>query len=354
MGCPWVTLHDDAYDVFMTHPRYTGRRCTIQKGDFNMLKHMLTFTDYLLQEEPAATNAAGNFPLLLTTIENAAKLIADQLRAAQLVDLLGQTGRVNTFGEEVQKLDAFANQLLVDTLLSSGTVYAVVSEELEQPVFAPPSQAGEYLVYLDPIDGSSNIDTNCPIGTIFSLYRKEGGFLQQGKQQVASGYVMYGSSVMLVYTSGHGVQGFTLDPASDRFVYTHPTITIPTRGNIYSINEAYEALYDERTRAYLAQLRASAKHTARYVGSLVADAHRTLLKGGIFLYPPNQKLPQGKLRLMLEVNPYALLIEQAGGKAISSNGMSPLSITPKTVHDRGALFMGSKENVDHYAAFLSA
>src|SRR2546428_2830315 len=167
-----------------------------------MFKSIPTLTDYLLQEEQqTATNASGSLPLLLTSIANATKRIADRLRAAGLVDLLGKTGTVNTFGEEVQKLDAFANQLLVDTLLSSGTVYAVVSEELEQPVFAPPSLAGEYLVYLDPIDGSSNIDTNCPIGTIFSLYRKEGGFLQQGKQQVASGYVMYGSSVMLVYTS---------------------------------------------------------------------------------------------------------------------------------------------------------
>ena len=265
-----------------------------------------------------------------------------------------QTGRVNTFGEEVQKLDAFANQLLVESLLTSGTVYAVVSEELEQPVFAPPSQAGAYLVYLDPIDGSSNIDTNCPIGTIFSLYQKEGGFLQQGTHQVASGYVMYGPSVMFVYTSGHGVQGFTLDPARGKFVYSHPTITIPVKGNIYSINEAYETLYDESTRAYLVQLRASAVHTARYVGSLVADAHRTLLKGGIFLYPPSRKQPEGKLRLMLEVNPYALLVEQAGGKAISSNGKSPLTIAPKTVHDRASLFMGSKENVDLYASFLNA
>jgi fructose-1,6-bisphosphatase I len=229
-----------------------------------------------------------------------------------------------------------------------------VSEELEQPVFAPPSHAGEYLVYLDPLDGSSNIDVNCPIGTIFSVYQKEGGFLQQGNKQIASGYVMYGSSVMLVYTRGHGVQGFTLDSASGRFLYSHPNITLPAKGNIYSINEAYEMLYDERTRAYLARLRASANHTARYVGSLVADAHRTLLKGGIFLYPPNQKQPEGKLRLMIEVNPYAWLIEQAGGKAMSNSGKSPLTITPKTVHDRVSLVMGSKENVELYAGFLSA
>ena len=165
---------------------------------------------------------------------------------------------------------------------------------------------------------------------------------------------MYGSSVMFVYTSGHGVQGFTLDPATGCFVYSHPDITIPAKRKIYSINEAYETLYDESTRAYLAQVRASADHTARYVGSLVADAHRTLLKGGIFLYPPNQKQPEGKLRLMLEVNPYALLIEQAGGKAMSGNGKSPLTITPKTVHDRTSLVMGSKENVNLFADFLSA
>ena len=319
-----------------------------------MIKHIHTLTDYLLQEEQRATNASGSFLLLLTRIENAAKLIANQIRALGLVELLGQTGTVNTFGEEVQKLDTFANQLLVDTLLTSGAVYAIASEELEQPVFAPSSQAGEYLVYLDPIDGSSNIDTNCPIGTIFSVYHKDGGFLQPGHRQVASGYVMYGSSVMFVYTSGHGVQGFTLDPATGCFVYSHPDITIPAKRKIYSINEAYETLYDESTRAYLAQVRASADHTARYVGSLVADAHRTLLKGGIFLYPPNQKQPEGKLRLMLEVNPYALLVEQAGGKAISSNGKSPLTMTPKTVHDRITFIMGCKENVDLYAGFLSA
>src|SRR5260370_6998433 len=182
-----------------------------------MITHMLTLTDYLRQEEAPATHAAGNFPLLLATIEHAATLIADQIRAARLVDLFGQTGNVNIFGEEVQKVDGFANELLVDSLLNSGTVHAVVSEELEHPVFAPPSLAGEYLVYLDPIDGSSNIDTNCPIGTIFSLYQKEGGFLQQGKHQVASAYVMYGSNAMLVYTQALGVQGLSLDDASDRF-----------------------------------------------------------------------------------------------------------------------------------------
>src|SRR6266487_1881864 len=253
-----------------------------------MIKHILTLTDYLLQEEQTAANAPGGLAQLLSIIEQAARVIADQLSTIGLVNLLGKTDRVNSFGEEVQKLDAFANQLLVDTLLDSGTVYAVASEEMEQPVFTPLAHGGEYIVYIDPIDGSSNIDVNGPIGTIFY------------------------------------------------------------------INEAYEALYDERTRAYLAHLRASADYTARYVGSLVADIHRTMPKGGIFLYPANRKQPEGKLRLMLEVNPFALLIEHAGGKAMSGNGKSPLTITPKTVHDRASLFIGSKENVDLYAGFLSA
>ena len=319
-----------------------------------MFKQILTFTDYLLQEDQKAKSASGSFPLLLTQIANAAKVIASQLAIAGLVDLLGKTGGVNMFGDEGQKLDAFANQLLVESLIGSGTVHAVMSEELEVPVFAPSSCVGEYLVYLDPIDGSSNIDINCPIGTIFSVYHKDGGFLQQGNQQIACGYVIYGSSVMFVYTSGHGVQGFTLDPASGSFPYSHPNITIPARGNVYSINEAYEKLYNERTRAYLAQLKASADYTARYIGSLVADAYRTLLKGGIFLYPRNRKQPEGRLRLMIEVNPHALLIEQAGGMAITSDGKSPLTIAPKTMSDRASLIMGSRENVQVYAGFLNS
>lgn len=319
-----------------------------------MFKHIPTLTDYLLQEEQKAKSASDSLPLLLIQLEHAAKVIASQLRIAGLVDLFGKTGGVNRFGDEVQKLDAFANQQLVDSLIASGTVHAVASEELEQPVFAPSSRAREYLVYIDPIDGSSNIDVNCPIGTIFSVYHKDGGFLQQGNKQVASGYVLYGSSVMFVYTSGHGVHGFTLDPASGSFLYSHPNITIPAKGDIYTINEAYETLYDESTRAYLALLKASADYTSRYVGSLVADAYRTLLKGGIFLYPRNRKHPDGRLRLMLEVNPHALLIEQAGGMAITSDGKNPLTIVPKTMHDRTSLIMGSRENVEVYAGFLNA
>lgn len=251
-----------------------------------MITSIFTLTDYLLQEEGSKTGMAGSLTHLLSTIEDAAKMIADQVRVLGLAQLSGKTGGVNSFGEEVQKLDLFANQLLVDRLLTSGVVYAVVSEELDQPIFAPPLQAGEYIIYIDPIDGSSNIDINGPTGTIFSIYRRDGGFLQQGNKQVACGYVMYGPSVMFVYTRGNGVHGFTLDPAENRFLYSHPALTLPAKANIYSVNEAYETLYDRRTRAYLALLRASADYTARYAGSLMADGHRTLLKGGLFLYPP--------------------------------------------------------------------
>jgi fructose-1,6-bisphosphatase I len=317
-----------------------------------MITSMFTLTDHLLQEEGSVTDTAGSLTHLLNTIEDAAKMIVDQVRVLGLAQLSGKTGGVNSFGEEVQKLDLFANQLLVNRLLTSGLVYAVVSEELEQPVFAPPLQAGEYIVYIDPIDGSSNIDINGPTGTIFSIYRRDGGFLQQGNRQVACGYVMYGPSVMFVYTRGNGVHGFTLDPAENRFLYSHPALTLPAKANIYSVNEAYETLYDRRTRAYLALLRASGDYTARYAGSLVADGHRTLLKGGLFLYPPNKKQPEGKLRLMLEVNPFAFLIEQARGKAIGSDGKSPLTIRPETVRDRASLVMGSRENVDLFASFL--
>jgi len=317
-----------------------------------MITSMFTLTDHLLQEEGSVTGTTESLTHVISTIEDAAKMIADQVRVLGLAQLSGKTGRVNPFGEEVQKLDLFANQLLVDRLLMSGVVYAVVSEELEQPVFAPPLQAREYIVYIDPIDGSSNIDINGPTGTIFSIYRRVGGFLQQGVKQVACGYVMYGPSVMFVYTRGNGVHGFTLDHAENRFLYSHPALSLPAKANIYSVNEAYETLYDRRTRAYLALLRASADYTARYTGSLVADGHRTLLKGGLFLYPPNQKQPEGKLRLMLEVNPFAFLIEQAGGKAIGSDGKSPLTIRPETVHDRASLVMGSRDNVDLFASFL--
>lgn len=317
-----------------------------------MYNSILTLTDFILQEERKNAQASGRFTLLLTHIENAVKIIASHVKASGLVDILGKTGSTNSFGEEVQKLDEFSNKLLVDMLINSGTVHAVVSEEMPEPVFAPKEHDGEYIVYFDPLDGSSNIDTNCPIGTIFSIYHKDGGLLQHGKNQIAAGYVIYGSSVMFVYTYGNGVNGFTLDPAIGSFLLSHPAMQIPQAGKIYSINEAYESFYDEGTKAYLTHLKNEGKSRARYVGSLVADMHRTFIKGGIFLYPADKKQPEGKLRLTIEVNPFAFLCEQAGGKAVSFGETSPLTIMPKHIHDRSPIVMGSTENVNKYLEFI--
>ncbi len=317
-----------------------------------MFTYVPTLTDYILQEEKKAKHATGSFTKLIAQIENASKIIASHVKASGLVDILGKTGNVNATGDEIQKLDQFSNDILMNTLLQSGVVHAIVSEELEEPVFAPKEHDGDYIVFFDPLDGSSNIDTNCPIGTIFSIYHKKGGILQPGRNQVAAGYIIYGSSVMFVYTFGHGVNGFTLDPAIGSYLLSHPNMTMPESGKIYSINEAYESLYDESTKKYLRHLKDEGKSRARYVGSLVADAHRTYIKGGIFLYPADKKKPEGKLRLTIEVNPFAFLTEQAGGKAVLASGKSPLDITPKQIHERSPLIMGSKENVDQYLSFF--
>jgi len=315
------------------------------------MKYVPTLTDFILIEQRKYKKATGNFTLLLHQIENATKIIASHVKASGLVDILGTTGKKNVYNEEVQKLDVFSNKLLVDMLINSGEVHAVVSEELEEPVFAPKEHAGNYIVFFDPLDGASNIDTNCPIGTIFSIYHKDGGLLQPGRNQVAAGYIMYGSSVMFVYTSGNGLNGFTLDPSIGAFLLSNPNMKIPQSGKIYSINEAYENLYAQTTQTYLKSLKTQGKSSSRYVGSLVADAHRTFIKGGIFLYPADKKQPKGKLRLMLEVNPFSFLTEQAGGKAVLADGSSPLNIIPTHIHQRSPLVMGSLDNVELYLSF---
>lgn len=314
-----------------------------------MFKNIPTLTDHILYEQKRFKKASGNFSILMTLIENTTKIIVSHVRASGLVDIMGKTGATNSFGEEVQKLDEFSNQLLRDNLLSSGLVHAVVSEEEEKEVYAK-EKDGEYIVFFDPLDGSSNIDTNSPIGTIFSIYHKDGGLLQKGEKQVAAGYVIYGSSAMIVYTSGNGVNGFTLDPAIGSFLLSHQDMKIPESGNIYSINEAYEEFYDEPIKNYLDSLKKSGKSKARYVGSLVADLHRTLIKGGIFLYPSDKKQPEGKLRLMLEVNPFALIFREAGGKSLSGKS-DPLELMPKTIHDRTPLVAGSIKNIEEFLSF---
>jgi len=309
-----------------------------------MYQKVVTLTEFILAEERKFKNATGNFTLLLTHIENAAKIIASHIKKSGLVDIIGETGEKNAYKEEVQKLDVFSNRLLVDILSTTGQVGTLASEELSEPINV--DKKGFYNVFFDPLDGSSNIDVNINIGTIFSIYHNESPLLEQGNKQVAAGYIIYGSSVMFVYSCGNGVNGFTLDPSIGSFILSHPNIRVPEAKSIYSINEGNYELFDTKLQNYLKDLKKGEKpYKARYVGSMVADIHRTLLKGGIFLYPNDSKNPNGKLRLMFEVNPMSYLMQQAGGKA-TSNGADPLTIKPESLEQRVPIAIGSTKEVE--------
>ena len=309
---------------------------------------METLTDHLLSERK---KNRYDLTILLHQIENAAKIIASHIKASGLVSILGKTGKQNSFGEEVQKLDDLANNILITTLVHGGQIHALVSEENSKPVFASKQNEGNYIIYFDPLDGSSIIDTTSPIGTIFGIYHKNNGLLQPGEKQIAAGYIIYGSSVMFVYSSGHGVNGFTLDPAIGSFLLSHKGIKLPTNGNIYSINEAYENNYEIELKNYLQKIKTKDDTTLRYVGSMVADMHRTFIKGGIFMNPATTLRPDGKLRLMLEINPFAYLVEQAGGRALGKANNNPLHIVPQHIHERSPLIIGSKKMVEEYLTF---
>ncbi len=318
---------------------------------------LVTIQQHLMEEQRRRyPQASGEFSWLLSGITLATKIVADQVRRAGLVDVLGSSGGRNVQGETVQKLDLLANQALLHCLGSRGNVGVMASEEDDEPTVMPrDAEHGKYVVIFDPLDGSSNIDVNVSVGTIFSILRREPGLrdplidvLQPGQRQVAAGYVVYGSSTMLVYTTGNGVYGFTLDPAIGAYILSHERITMPTHGNLYSVNEANADSFPEPYRRFLAHLRAGQTgrtYSSRYIGSLVADFHRTLLKGGIFLYPPTRQYPNGKLRLMYEANPIALLAEQAGGTA--TNGIQPiLEVQPTSLHQRTPLLVGSHAEMD--------
>lgn len=312
-----------------------------------MINHIKTLTDHILEEERKNKIATGSLTVLLMQIQDGAKIINHHVRLAGLTDILGDTGKTNSFNEEVQKLDDFADTVLSKTLLESGQVHAIASEEHPEIVYASKSHRGDYIVFFDPLDGSSNIDINCPIGTIFSIYHKDKGLLQPGKNQVAAGYIMYGSSTMFVYASAYSINGFTLDPGVGTFLLSHPTMTIPAKGTIYSINEGNFYLYDNALQAYLDTIKKTKQYKCRSVGAMVADIHRTILKGGIFLYPRDEKQKDGKLRLLFEVNPMSFLIEKAGGMAIS-DGKNPLEIMPTETNQQLPIVMGSRENVEEY------
>jgi fructose-1,6-bisphosphatase I len=319
-----------------------------------------TVQQHILEEQRRhRPQASGEFSWLLSGITLACKIIADHVRRAGLRDILGAVGETNVQGETVQKLDVIANQALRACLGARGNVAVMASEENAEPlVVARDWEHGKYVVVFDPLDGSSNIDVNVSVGTIFSILRRQPNpppertplqdVLQPGVRQVAAGYVVYGSSTMLVYTAGNGVAGFTLDPSIGAFIISHENVRMPERGSIYSVNEANADTFPEPYRRFLGHLRsggAGRTYSSRYIGSLVADFHRTLLKGGIFLYPPTKSHPQGKLRLMYEANPIAFLAEQAGGVATGGKNRI-MEITPSSLHQRTPLIVGSKEEME--------
>jgi fructose-1,6-bisphosphatase I len=318
---------------------------------------VITIERFIIEQERQFPEATGELSGLLYDIALAAKMIANKVRSAGLADILGATEDVNVQGEVQQKLDQIANEIIVKAMDHSGRLCAMASEEEPDIIPIPDDfRCGKYCLLFDPLDGSSNIDVNVPVGTIFSVYRKitRGArgeledMLQPGRRQVAAGYVIYGSSTMLVYTTGQGAHGFTLDPSIGEFLLSHPHIKIPKMGRYLSVNDSYEVDWDETTKLIMRRFRGldgtRDQMNVRYVGSLVADFHRNLLGGGIFCYPANRKRPQGKLRLLYEANPLAFIVEQAGGAA-SSGVKRILDIEPSELHQRSPLFIGSYTDV---------
>jgi fructose-1,6-bisphosphatase I len=323
---------------------------------------LLTVQQHILREQDRTPGAGGEFAWLMSGITLATKMIAARVRRAGLTDVLGAAGATNVQGEEQQKLDVYANDALIHALGWRDSIGFVASEENERPVavhYGSPS--AKYAVVFDPLDGSSNIDVNVSVGTTFSVLRRPADgrqdvaawVLQPGRAQVAAGYVLYGSSTMLVYSIGRGVHGFTLDPSVGAYVLSHENVRMPEAGKYYSVNEAYADEFPGNYRAFLAHVRGGGlgrRYGSRYIGSMVSDFHRTLLKGGIFLYPPTADAPGGKLRLLYEANPVAFLAEQAGGRA-TDGAKRMLDVEPTSVHQRTPLVVGGKAEMDAFETF---
>ncbi|HLL46343.1 MAG TPA: class 1 fructose-bisphosphatase [Longimicrobiaceae bacterium] len=332
-----------------------------------MSKSVVTIERHIIEAERQFPEATGAFSSILYDIAFAAKMIAREVRRAGLNDILGLTGEVNVQGEEVKKLDEFANDVIFKALDHTGHLCGMASEEEEDFIPIPDRfPTGKYCVMYDPLDGSSNIEANVSVGTIFSIHRKvsdhERGCvedcLQPGTRQVAAGYVVYGSSTMLVYTTGNGVHGFTLEPSIGEFLLSHPNLRIPTPGQrIYSCNEGNYVCWSEEQRRFVDHLKGidgeNAKpFSSRYIGSLVADFHRNLLYGGLFMYPADVKSPRGKLRLLYEAAPLAMIAEHAGGRA-SDGTQRILDIVPTALHERTPLYIGTAEYVAQAERYLA-
>lgn len=325
---------------------------------------LVTVQQHILQEQQRFPGASGEFSWLLSGITLATKLIQAKVSCAGLSDILGELGDMNVQGEVQQKLDVYANEVLVHCLSLRDSIGVLASEENEEPLIVHQgTEQAHYAVVFDPLDGSSNIDVNVSVGTTFAILRRPEGagldspedwILQPGSKQIAAGYVVYGSSTILVYSVGNGVHGFTLDPSVGAYVLSHPDIRMPQQGPYYSVNEAYRDMFPKRYVEYVGRLRCGVlgrPYSSRYIGSMVADFHRTLLKGGVFLYPPTRQQPGGKLRLLYEANPVAFLAEQAGGTAIDGTRRI-LDIEPQSVHQRTPLVVGSRVELADFERFV--
>jgi fructose-1,6-bisphosphatase I len=326
-----------------------------------------TLGEFIIDNQKQFQYSSGELSRLINSIRLAAKVVNHEVNKAGLVDILGSAGDVNIQGEDQQKLDLYANDIFMEALTNRQIVCGVASEEEDDFVSIQSKNGGhnnKYIVLIDPLDGSSNLDVNVSVGTIFSIYHRVTpigtpvqleDFLQKGDKQVAAGYVVYGTSTMLVYTTGHGVNGFTLNPAIGTFYLSHPAMEFPLDGNIYSVNEGNYVHFPQGVKDYIKYCQKEEDdrpYTSRYIGSLVSDFHRNMIKGGIYLYPTSSKAPKGKLRLLYECNPMAFLAEQANGYA-SDGYKRILEIKPTALHQRVPFFCGSKNMVKKAEAFMA-
>ncbi|BGP22859.1 Fructose-1,6-bisphosphatase [Rhodotorula toruloides] len=322
---------------------------------------IITLTSHVLSQQQRHPIATGDLTLLLTAIQTTCKFISTNVRRAGLLNLIGAAGSANVQGEDQKKLDILSNDIMVNSLRASGKTAVLVSEEIDDPIIIDAAHRGRYCVVFDPLDGSSNIDAGVNIGTIFGVYKcaddsdgKVEDVLRPGSELQVAGYCMYGSSANLVISTGQGVNGYTLDNGIGEFILTHPNIRIPDRGKIYSFNEGNSLWWPDHVNKYLESVKFPENgkpYSARYIGSMVADVHRTLLYGGIFGYPADKKSKNGKLRLLYEAFPMAFLVEQAGGLATTGTKRI-LDIQPTSIHERTPIYLGSKEDVEDLQKFF--
>ena len=331
-----------------------------------MLNKNQTLGEFIIKNQTSFKYSSGELSSLINSIRLAAKVVNHEVNKAGLVDIIGSTGEQNIQSEKQQKLDVYANEKFINTLVNRNIVCGIASEEEETFISInsnDKNNQNKYVVLIDPLDGSSNIDVNVSVGTIFSIYRRKSkigaevsidDFLQSGRFQVAAGYIIYGTSTMLFYTTGKGVNGFTLNPAIGTFYHSHSNVQIPKNGNIYSINEGNYLQFPDYVKKYIKFCQEEEDErpfTSRYIGSLVSDFHRNMIKGGIFLYPQTAKNPNGKLRLLYECNPIAFICEQAGGLAINGE-KNILDIEPKELHERTPFYCGSEKMIQQFQKFI--